>query len=404
MPGTTKTHVVHGVQLKGPRSKHKNEPYNLFSIQYPVTETLNASGEKKRDEGERTLVNPEPLGLNPAWLHTRRALLDRATSEAQKATIRSLHTPKFPYWGHLIYNSIQEFNASNTHRCRKLVYDLRHGEADHNVWKNVFKKIGKDLWAKKPEHKRQPIIKYEGQDYCIIDPPLTAKGVQQAQDANAKFRQLEKHMFPMPKRAYVSPLLRAMQTAEYALGHVPEHAPGHVPKDSRKIMITPPEDSYILNNLREKETGNCADILIEEYISRSKKPPKAGTNAKDLEEDDAVQKRAASLHDEIFGMDDSDCIVRVTHSLLIQSNLIGLAVRGGTVLQKFMLAEGGLFAYVVEGKRPNKTAPKKWRDANLETVAKRKKGMVKRRDSAFPNQKDSTTPVVVTIERPILAM
>lgn len=143
MPGTTKPHVERSVQLKGPRYKHKNDPYNLFSIRDSVT----ASGEKKRDEEERTLVDPRSLGLNPAWLHTRCAPVDQAVSEARKTTIRSLHTPKFPFWGHLIYNSIKEFNASSPDRCRKLVYDLRHGEADHNAWKNLFKTIDLDLWT-----------------------------------------------------------------------------------------------------------------------------------------------------------------------------------------------------------------------------------------------------------------
>lgn len=138
MPGTTTTHFDVDITLKGVRSKRKIEPYNKFSLQYTVTETLTALRETKRKEGDRTLAEPKALGLNPAWLHTRRAPVDQAVNEAHKMRIRSLHTPNFPYWGHLIHKSIQQFNASSPNRCRKLVYDLRHGEADHNAWKKLL--------------------------------------------------------------------------------------------------------------------------------------------------------------------------------------------------------------------------------------------------------------------------
>lgn len=400
------------IELKGPPSCQKIGPYNKFSIHSTITETLTASGKTEKEEGDRTLKYPKTLGLNPVWLHTRRAPVDQAVSEALKATIRSLHTPKFPYWGHLIDNSIKEFNASNPNRCRKLVYDLRHGEADHNAWKKRFtqkqwSKVKRNppyscintraYSAQDPERRKQPIVEYEGKEYCIIDPPLTAKGEQQAKDANAMFRQLKKHLFPMPKRAYVSPLLRAMQTFRYALGHAPEHAD----------IIVRAEDSYIVNQLREQETGNSADILIDEYVSRtnSKKPRTPGTEKHEWYEEDEkkVRGRAARVHAEICEMDDSDCIVRVTHSLLIQNNLIRLAVGGGTVLQKFMLAEGGLFAYVIEGDRPDKKRAEDLRN-DLKKVKARLNETGQRRLSAFRDPKPSSKPVHVTIERSILAV
>lgn len=148
MPGNTKEdlHVVHGIRLKGPWTKQKIEPYNKFSIQFTVTKTRIDSENVKTKESDRTLLKPELLGLNPVWLHTRRAPVDQVTTEDQKVALRKLHL-KFPYWGHLIYNSIKKFNASSPHRCRKFVYDLRHGEADHNAWKKVFGKIDPLLWT-----------------------------------------------------------------------------------------------------------------------------------------------------------------------------------------------------------------------------------------------------------------
>lgn len=209
------------------------------------------------------------------------------------------------------------------------------------------------------------------------------------------FRQLKEHMFPMPKRAYISPLLRAMQTFKHALGHDP------------KGVGVRREDSYILEKLRERETGYSADILFDEYISHSKVPrkPRAAEREWYEENDKKVQERAASLHDEIFGMDDSDCILRVTHSLLIQNNLKALAVRGGTVLQNFMLAEGGLFAYVVEGRKVDEEEAKTLRNEKLKEKSKGLDHMGNRRKSAFPYSKTAPTkPVAVPIEREILAM
>lgn len=197
-------------------------------------------------------------------------------------------------------------------------------------------------------------------------------------------------MFPMPKRAYVSPLLRTMQTFEYGLEG-----------------LIGSEDAYIVDDLREQETGNCADILIDEYLSQDtpKLPPLAGTDGKAeyMETDDAVRKRAARLHRDIFLRAKCDCVVRVTHSLLIRNNLKNLVDGDGEVLKSFMLSEGGLFAYVVEGYRPG-TSPAQQPLKQLKSVARRKEEVGWRRSSAFTSADAPTTPVSVPIERGILAM
>lgn len=154
MPGITKTRYNVTVKLNGT----EEEPYNKFQIQYAVTETVDATGDAKKDESDRTLVHPSFLGLNPDWLRTKYAPVHRALNRERKAEIRELHL-KSPYWGHLIYNSVQQFNASNIRRSRKLVYDLRHGEADHNAWKSLFQKIDPLLWTKVKRYLSCPCIK-----------------------------------------------------------------------------------------------------------------------------------------------------------------------------------------------------------------------------------------------------
>lgn len=164
MPGTTKTRYEVTVKLK----RTEEKPYNEFQIQYIVTETVDASGESKKQESDRTLVCTERLGLNLDWLHSDCAPVDQTPNRKRKAEIRELHV-NFPYWGHLIYNSIQEFNASNTRRCRKLVYDLRHGEADHNAWKSLFKKIDPLLWTKVKRNLSHPYI-HKNKSLLYLEP------------------------------------------------------------------------------------------------------------------------------------------------------------------------------------------------------------------------------------------
>lgn len=188
----------------------------------------------------------------------------------------------------------------------------------------------------------------------------------------------------MPKRAYVSPLLRAEQTFDLALEGI-------------DIEYEKTED------LREKKTGNCADILIDEFISKVKpiKPPQAVTGRFDhldwMETDEDVQNRAKTALEHMLSVDDSDCVIRVTHSLLIQNNLKSLEATNGKthMLEKFMLAEGGLFAYVIEGDKATTSGGEKRKATKPETV--------RRRDSAFGKPEAHTQFSEVVIEPEILA-
>lgn len=91
----------------------------------------------------------DTLGLNVVWLRTvpgpmefrrdcAKEVLGAVDIYEANLQIRELQL-KFPYWGHLIQNSIEMFNEKNFQRgiCRKLVYHIRHGEGDHNKWKKM---------------------------------------------------------------------------------------------------------------------------------------------------------------------------------------------------------------------------------------------------------------------------
>lgn len=217
----------------------------------------------------------------------------------------------------------------------------------------------------------------------------------------------------MPKRAFVSPLLRTMQTFRLAA----------------KYIGIKPEQSYILFNLREKEEGNCADILIDEYTSQTKEPKEWTEEPKEwrrnrytnyanhehiyqkmpgksqwyVESDADVQRRADAACEEIDQMNDGESSLLVSHSLFIQNRLKrledppgkgtgsvnGTIVEGdpeATVLTKFMVGEADMLAILVEGIRPDEEAETKQR-GDLITVddreSKLKGALGDRRKTAF---------------------
>lgn len=150
------------------------------------------------------------------------------------------------------------------------------------------------------------------------------------------------------------------------------------------------EHAWILHHLREKQTGNCADILIDEYEKGIKRPPPAGPAGEGLyrdwmeedhkgckhkckngckkggkngckhecDNDHKVKDRAKGVHKVICEIDNSDCVALVTHSLLIQHILMSLADKGETILKSFMLDEAGSIAYVIEGPKTPKNSQK----------------------------------------------
>ncbi|KAL1857582.1 hypothetical protein Daus18300_010222 [Diaporthe australafricana] len=318
-----------------------------------------------------TLANPDHMGLNSELL-------------SPCLGCKSSH-PEWTYCGHNIQKSITEFNKRNNLRRRVLVYDLRHGEADHNAWKKVF---GAE-WGMGETYRRKPEFYYNRKKYCIIDPPLTARGCNQAMKANETFRKLRARGFPMPKEAFVSPLYRTKMT--FARGLAGIGIPGNC---------------CMVYNLREHKTGNCADILLKEY-ENSENPQMPPPGDTELETVAQVVERAKSVRREIFCMSKSDCIVRVTHSLLIRHNLASLAADGNaTLLNKFMLDEGGIFAYVIEGNVPNKAAAKPLPDTGMESLPAGmefwRPDMVAtntRPLTAFPNREAPTTPGEVVIQQ-----
>lgn len=155
----------------------------------------------------------------------------------------------------------------------------------------------------------------------------------------------------MPEQVYMSPLLRAVETFELAL--------------ERNLGIKL-ENCYVVWELREQETGNCADVQLEEFVKSQKTPPSPGSytckdwmepstrNEKGKLTNKKLETRVKRLFKEIPNWHGSDCIARVTHSLLNRHTLksdefeVGEGTEEAKVMEKFMLDEGGSFAYVIE--------------------------------------------------------
>lgn len=358
-------------KLKGGPS---NMPYNKFKVTPKV---------KGKTDGDMMLVDREKdrssLGLNKAWLQP-------------PAGVAIQENDNFPFWGHRIYQDIQNFNKRSTKKRRVLCYDIRHGEADHNRWKN---EALPDKWGDSHEEYRKcPVFNHNGVDYCIIDPPLTKEGEKDAERAKKIFQTLKRHGFPMPDTVYISPLYRAMQTFETAL-----------PED----LGIKRGNCYIAHELREQETGNCADILIGEFLKRQKRPPPPGSGIcyswmePDIKIDghvrsEKLEERVKKLSNELPHLPSSDCIARVTHSLLNRQTLKSLLEVSKTddtskVLEKFMLDEGGVFVYVIELEKQQKvksTSTKAEQTPKYPKYDDYRKKMARRRLTAF--SKDGEIP------------
>lgn len=136
--------VVLRVKEKLPTGSGGAIPYNDFKVIHTWKEVFNRhTGKWEYEQGDTTLEEDSKLrlALNVEWVKER----------PEKEKIPKQPDFKFDYWGHLIHNSIRKFNERNkdSDRCRKLVYDLRHGEADHNALKKRMRAAAKA--AGKPE-------------------------------------------------------------------------------------------------------------------------------------------------------------------------------------------------------------------------------------------------------------
>jgi broad specificity phosphatase PhoE len=218
-------------------------------------------------------------------------------------------------------------------------------------------------------------------------------GAEDVEEVATLFQVLKKRGFPVPTTAYISPLLRTIQTSKGGLSGL------EITRDKK----------HVVKELREQLTGNSADILIGEYVRGEKKPPPANSGltnnwmeeGKDEKGNDLelkLKRRVRRLLKELPGQDDSDCIVRVTHSLLNRYTLMDLAMKDSekSTLKRFMLREAGLFAYVAEvdkhtGELIKTTRLDKYEDAKIW-----------RRGTAFSDPDHLNEPEAVRIEPGIL--
>lgn len=87
----------------------------------------------------------------------------------------------------------------------KVIYLLRHGEGEHNAWRESEFAAGRTPTAKRHNHGQWPA--------SLHDPLLTAKGREDAAAATGAARAL-----PRPSLLVTSPMRRAIQTMEIAFG------------------------------------------------------------------------------------------------------------------------------------------------------------------------------------------
>jgi len=121
---------------------------------------------------------------------------------------------------------------------RKIVYLVRHAEAEHNVHEKQAEEQARKLGAR--EEDVVAAGKRAINDDSFLDASLSLGGQHQVISAADKFSQLlETTHYPMPEIVFVSPLQRTLQTASLLF---PNHP-----------------DMYAIECLREKRTGLPCD-------------------------------------------------------------------------------------------------------------------------------------------------
>lgn len=147
--------------------------------------------------------------------------------------------------------------SSETHESRQnddsiqyngdtyILYLIRHGEAKHNVLEKAAREKARKEAEEQglgPEETKQKIKKAQEavlNDPSLLDAPLTKLGEEEAEHARQRMLELQARGFPEPEEVLVSPLQRALQTAN--------------------LIFPDCNDIHVREDLIERQTGRACD-------------------------------------------------------------------------------------------------------------------------------------------------
>lgn len=186
------------------------------------------------------------------------------------------------------------------------VYLLRHGEALHNVLEQeerdkVRREAKTQNWSpaeleERLEKARRSVL----DDITLLDSPLTDAGKQQAVEARKKIQELhEKRGLPFPTQVFVSPLQRALQSADRVFPAPTTSFQNDACNTSTSSKTTTPH-IHVTSLLQERMTGKPCDKRSLRADHMAKRSSFARFRIDHLrQEDDAVfVLDGAVVHDE----------------------------------------------------------------------------------------------------------
>lgn len=126
-----------------------------------------------------------------------------------------------------------------------ILYLIRHGEAKHNVLEKAARERAKKeaeeqgLGAEETQNRIKNAQAAVLDDPSLLDAPLTKAGEKEAENARQRMQELQVQGFPEPEEVLVSPLQRALQTAN--------------------LIFPDCNDIHVREDLIERQTGRACD-------------------------------------------------------------------------------------------------------------------------------------------------
>lgn len=226
------------------------------------------------------------------------------------------------------------------------VFLIRHGEASHNVKeKSVMQKALNRAIAEglspdceetklRMERARMAVL----YDERLFDAPLSRRGRQEAKAASNQLKELiREHRLPPPREVLVSPLTRALETANLIF---PEHNNIHVREELRERCTGKPPDNrspsgllrsrrsfqrFSMDRLQSQSQLDLLDLLDDEndeeddlIYPRTRRSISICSEYSDTEEDKAMLRARTKRLFDLLAESQERSIVVVTHKAFLR--------------------------------------------------------------------------------------
>lgn len=218
--------------------------------------------------------------------------------------------------------------------CYRLLFLGRHGNGYHNVAERYYGPEAWDCHYSALDGDQEGIMTW-------ADAHLTKEGIRQAKDANTFWkRQIKEQRISLPQSYYVSPLDRAMETANVTFGDLETSGQGF-----RPTVMERAREGTGIHTCDRRSTVTYIKSRFPNFVTTAD-PLLTETDEfwdPDLREtDEALSIRQGKLLDSIFVKDSNERISVTAHSGAISMLLRAIGHR------KFALATGAVIPVLVK--------------------------------------------------------